>query len=82
MPKKSEHVLDTWKSSRIAVFGQVTAYTIIIIAVVAGGGYLLDQQFDTFPALFITGLVIGFPLTQLVIYKKVKKYARGKHPTN
>lgn len=77
MPKKVD-LTEEWTSTRISVFLQVTSYTIAMIAITAGGGYYLDQYFGTFPALFIIGLVVGFPLTQLIIYKKVKKFAQNK----
>ncbi len=77
MPKEVD-LNEEWSSTRISVFMQVTGYTIGMIAITAGGGYYLDQYLDTFPTLFIIGLVVGFPLTQLLIFKKIKKYTQTK----
>lgn len=52
---------------------RVIAITISTMAILAGGGYLLDQQLGTYPTAFIVGLVLAFPVTQLVIYKTFKK---------
>jgi len=75
---KNSLLIDTWSSSRIAVFGQVTFITISVMATLAGGGYLLDQWLGTFPTLFIIGLVVSFPLAQAVLWRQVKGFAQSK----
>ena len=52
---------------------RVIAITLTTLAIFAGGGYLLDQQLGTYPTIFIVGLVLAFPVTQLVIYKTFKQ---------
>ena len=76
--KKDLDLHDEFTGSRINIFLQATAYTIIMIGVMAGGGYLLDQQFGTFPLMFIIGIVAGYPVAQIYIYKKFKKFANKK----
>lgn len=80
MAKKTNKVdlTEHWSSTRITVFLQASASTVAIIAIFAGGGYLLDQQIGTWPGLFITGLILGFPVTQLYLYKKFKKLVSTK----
>lgn len=80
MAKKEQKIdlTETWSSSRITVFLQTTASTVVITAALAGSGYLLDQLLGTWPGLFITGLILAFPLTQLYLYKKFKKFAQTK----
>ena len=79
MPKKQQKVdlAETWSSTRISVFLQTTAYTVMITAILGGGGYLLDQQLGTFPTLFIIGIVIAFPVTQVYLYKKFKSITQN-----
>jgi F0F1-type ATP synthase assembly protein I len=52
---------------------RVIAITISTMAILAGGGYLIDKQLETYPTIFIIGLVLAFPITQLVIYKTFKQ---------
>lgn len=75
---KTAKLMDTWASSRIAVFGQVSVMTVLGMALLAGGGYFLDNALGTFPGFFIAGIVIAFPLIQFLIYKKIKSYAVGR----
>ncbi len=68
-------LMDSFARNRITIFLHATGYTIVNVAVISGLGYLLDQQLGTFPGFFITGLVLSFPLTMVLIYKKFKKFA-------
>jgi F0F1-type ATP synthase assembly protein I len=52
---------------------RVITITVGSMAILAGGGYLLDQQLGTYPTMFIAGLVLAFPVTQVVIYKTFKQ---------
>lgn len=42
------------------------------MALFGGGGYYIDKKIGTFPILFIIGLVISFPLIQILVYKQTK----------
>ena len=75
MAKEEKDLQQTWTDSRAKIFLGVSAYTVAIIAIVATGAYYLDQYLGTFPKIFIAGLILGFPLTQFLIYKKFKKFA-------
>ncbi len=46
--------------------------TIGLMALFGGTGYYIDKKIDTFPILFIIGLVISFPLIQILVYKQTK----------
>lgn len=74
--KNVDSALEAWQSSRLAAFFQVTAYTVSTMFVLGGGGYLLDQQLGTYPALFMIGLIVSFPLIQFLLYKKFKQFAK------
>lgn len=70
--------LDLLQSGRMTAFLNVSFYTVATMAVLGGGGYLLDQWLGIFPALFITGLVIAFPLSQFFLYKRLRKLMNQK----
>ena len=42
-----------------------------------GTGYFLDKKIGTFPILMIVGLVISFPLIQILVYKQTKSLIQG-----
>ena len=56
---------------------RVSIMVALITVTVMGGlsflGYQLDAVYQTKPAFLIVGLVMAFPLSQLVVYKWVKK---------
>lgn len=70
--------LEIWKSSRIAVFVQVSFITLFTMGLFGGGGFLLDRYLETSPILFIVGLVLSFPLAQVAIYRKVRALTKSK----
>lgn len=70
--------MDLLKSGRISAFFHVAFYTLAGLAIFAGAGYALDHWLGTFPALFIIGLVIAFPITQFVLYKKLRTLMQDK----
>ena len=51
---------------------KVAATTILLMGFFGGLGYYIDKKIDTFPILFIIGLVISFPIIQIVIYKQTR----------
>lgn len=77
-PNKNSDTSQTVKSTLMfsehaRVSAMVAVITILSIGLIAGGGYLLDQQFDTGPLFLIIGMVASFPLSQLIIFRWVKK---------
>lgn len=52
--------------------------TIGLMALFGGTGYYIDKKIDTFPILFIIGLVIAFPLIQILVYKQTKALIKDK----
>ena len=78
-PKNQEnHALDTFTKNRVTVFIHVTVSTIVIMAIIAGLAYLLDQYLGTRPKILIVGLILGYPLTQFIVYKHIRKLAQKK----
>ncbi|MBI4232174.1 hypothetical protein HY605_02985 [Candidatus Peregrinibacteria bacterium] len=76
-PKKKAPI-DLFSESRISIFLQSTFITIVAVGLIGGGAYALDKYLGTFPILFIIGLVMAYPLTQIYLYKKFKNYAKNK----
>ncbi|PKL36892.1 hypothetical protein CVV38_03285 [Candidatus Peregrinibacteria bacterium HGW-Peregrinibacteria-1] len=74
-PKKEKHdqLIQNWQENKLQVLLSSTAYTLIIIAILGGLGYIADEHLGTKPALFIAGLIMGYPITQAIIYKKMSK---------
>ncbi len=76
--EKTADLSTEWGSSRMTVLLTATSYTVGTIAVLGGLGYWIDSQFGTKPMAFIIGLVVAFPLSQIMVYKKTKKFAQTK----
>jgi len=72
---KTEVLMDVWAGSRIAAFGLAAFYTLGVTAIMGVAGYYLDQWLGTFPGIFITGLILSFPLSQVLLYKRLKKFS-------
>jgi F0F1-type ATP synthase assembly protein I len=71
-------ISETWTSSRLPVFLTATSYTVGTIAILGGLGYWLDTVLNTKPLIFIIGLVVAFPLSQVMVYRKTKQFANKK----
>lgn len=59
---------------------KVAFTTVALMAIFGGSGYFLDKKLDTFPILLIVGLVISFPLIQILIYKQTKNLLKNSEP--
>ncbi len=75
--KEQNNILDTFANSRLTIFLHSTGYTLVCLGLLAGGGYFIDEKLGTQPILFIAGLVISFPLSMFILYKKFKHYAQN-----
>jgi len=71
--KKREELLSAWPKRRLRVLLNAASYTVGNVIIFGGIGYLLDKKFDTAPVLLIIGVVISYPLTQYLLYRKVRK---------
>ena len=61
---------------RIKTFGLAIIVSLASIAIFGGAGYLLDLKMGTKPLLLLVGIVISFPVTQLILAKLVKKLTK------
>lgn len=75
---KSEEAMDLFKNSRVSVFLQSVFQTIITIGILGGLGYYMDKLLKTWPLFFIIGVVLAYPLTQIYLLKKIRKYSNKK----
>ncbi len=66
--------LENLKQTRLKVFLRTTLITVLVLAVIVGIGYSLDLLLESKPVATIISLVIGYPLTQIIIYKTTKKH--------
>lgn len=66
-----------WKLRSIIII-----QNIILITLLTGGGWLLDQSLETQPLLMLLGLAISFIVNQLVSIKIINWYVAGKPTYN
>lgn len=74
-PKKPEtdaEYFEYFQRKRIDMTKTIVIVSLISITCFGSLGYLLDLLMDTRPALLITMIAVSFPVTQIVIRKKLK----------
>lgn len=75
MDKKNEKLKDmVVGKDHLQITIRVLLITVLVVALFAGLGYMIDTWFDTKPLGMIAGLLIGFPTTQFIIYKKFRNF--------
>jgi F0F1-type ATP synthase assembly protein I len=57
------------------ITGRVFAITILCSIILFVPAYLLDNYFGTKPIILISTVVVGFPIIQLVVFNRIRKYA-------
>jgi F0F1-type ATP synthase assembly protein I len=60
----ADHFQITWR---------VASITLLSIAVFGGGGWMLDNWIGKFPLFMIIGMVISYPIAQILIYIVFKR---------
>lgn len=73
--------IDHLMANRLMIFGKNVIYTLCVIAIFGFAGYWLDQKFGTYPKLLIAAIVISYPFTQFILYRKWKKFAQENKST-
>ncbi|QQR83757.1 AtpZ/AtpI family protein [Candidatus Peregrinibacteria bacterium] len=53
--------------------------TLTSILIFAGGGHWLDLRFDKHPWFMVLGLMLSFPVTQLSLYRLMKRLANQQN---
>lgn len=80
--KGKKPTVEIFTDNRIKIFLLSTGYTIIIVGIIAVSGYYLDHYFETWPTIFIASLIVGYPLSQFLIYQKFRSFAKNKLKEN
>ncbi len=70
--------MDAMARTKLLVFFRAIVYTLIVIGIFGGIGYYLDLRFGTSPKILIASIVISYPITQIVLLKKIRKFAKKK----
>lgn len=71
-------LMDELPGAKISVFFQTIVYTLISIAIFGALGHYLDKKLDTAPVILITALVISYPITQIILFRKFRMFAKSK----
>jgi len=73
-PKKQQQVPSgVGLADHFQITWRVATITLLSIVVFGGGGWMLDKLFNIFPTLMIIGMVISYPVAQVLIYIVFKK---------
>jgi len=64
--------------NHIQRFATVSGITLGSILAFAGLGYWIDTLLDTKPWFLLIGMIISFPLTQIMLIRKMKSMAPKK----
>ncbi len=83
--KKEEEVklpktflMDELPGTKISVFIQTVIYTLASIAIFGALGYYLDQKLETSPVILIVAVVVSYPFTQFILFRRLRRFAREK----
>ena len=72
MSEKQPDVFGEMYQKRIKMTVSIVFITLATIGVFGGIGYLLDLYFETHPVLLFVFIILSFPFTQLLLYKRAK----------
>lgn len=65
--------LDTLQSKKLKASMYTISITLTTIFIFGGLGYMLDNYLGATPYIFITLLVLSFPVSQIAVYRKIKE---------
>jgi len=72
-PKTNQPPMGVGLSDHFQITWRVATITLLSIVVFGGGGWMLDKLFNIFPVLMIIGMVISYPVAQILIYIVFKR---------
>ncbi|OGJ51958.1 hypothetical protein A2335_01650 [Candidatus Peregrinibacteria bacterium RIFOXYB2_FULL_32_7] len=70
--ENKDYYLNLFKYAKLKMTGYTVAITFVNIAVFGYVGSKIDEYLNTKPGFFIALLVISFPISQFIVYKKIK----------
>lgn len=79
---KKADSLEVMYQKRIQMTVSIVVITVGGIGLFAGIGYLLDSYLDTKPILLFVFIVLSFPLTQLLLYKRAQQLMKDVEKSN
>lgn len=65
--------IEKFKKQKISAVISIAYITLIVIGIFTALGFGLDYLFNTKPWLLIACLVVSFPITQVVVIKKIRR---------
>jgi F0F1-type ATP synthase assembly protein I len=71
LDSSQQKAYDLMFSKHYVLTGIIAAYVLGNLVIFAGGGYLLDHYLGTQPILMVVGLMLSFPATAFMLYKKL-----------
>ncbi len=57
---------------RLEAYAYTSGFTLAMVLVIGGIGYLLDLKFGTGHRYFFLGIILSYPLTQYYLYRKFR----------
>ncbi len=83
--KKEEEVklpktflMDELPGTKISVFIQTVIYTLASIAIFGALGHYLDKKLETSPVILIVAVVVSYPFTQFILFRRLRRFAQEK----
>lgn len=76
MTQSEQDPFDLMYKKRIQMTKSIVLVTILCIIVFGGVGYLLDNLLETTPILTIVLVILSFPVTQLLLYKRMRQLTK------
>ncbi len=67
---------DQMKEKRLTMTFSIVTTTLAVIATFGGLGYMIDYFAGTKPLFLIILLVISFPITQILLFKKARQLGK------
>ncbi len=65
-------LIDEYRRKRLEAYAYTSGFTLAMVLVLGGIGYLLDLKFGTGHRYLIIGIIVSYPLTQFYLYRKFK----------
>lgn len=71
---KAGEYITAYTKAKKYVFIYSTLGSLVLVALIGIPAYWLDKNLGTTPKLFVLGLIVSCLLSQILLYKKFKKY--------
>ncbi|OGJ42926.1 hypothetical protein A3J23_03260 [Candidatus Peregrinibacteria bacterium RIFCSPLOWO2_02_FULL_48_14] len=81
MSQKKRSYLFTALEHYTQITMRVASITIGTMAILGVPAYFLDQKLGTWPWIFVTALIVGLPLSQYLVFKKMNEFTKN-NPLN